>query len=242
MAKTWAKQRGALFIFPFYKSIVRWFVILRHTERFLLMTSPSHPEKRKMPDFETGYANHTPEEMPWYLRSLDPDVDKAFSNHDIPSRGHWLDLGTGTGTQALHLYEKGYKVTGTDISPSAIEHAKRLSSHIEWVVDDILNTKLSAPFSGILDRGVFHVFHAEERATYIQTVSQLLEPNGWLLLKCFSDKETMPEGPYRFALNDINTLFGPLFTVHKIEPSVFYGTFSQTERPIQALWCVMQKR
>lgn len=208
------------------------------------MTSPNFSEKpqRTLPDFEAGYANNPPEAMPWYTRELDPDVEKAFNHFDIPARGHWLDLGTGTGTQALHLYEKGFKVTGSDVAPSAIGHAKRLSPHIEWVVDNILKSNLTGPFDGILDRGVFHVFHAEDRITYIEQITRLLKPGGWLLLKCFHQDEPMEDGPYRYNIEDITHMFGHQFTIHKIEPAIFYGTFSKVERPIKALWCVMQKR
>ncbi|MBI1662851.1 MAG: class I SAM-dependent methyltransferase [Nitrosopumilus sp.] len=37
-----------------------------------------------------------------------------------------MDLGTGPGTQALELSKIGFKVTGTDISQSAIEKAKKI--------------------------------------------------------------------------------------------------------------------
>lgn len=198
--------------------------------------------KNKMPNWDEAYANNPPHTMPWYCAELDPDVDNALAQYPIPVFGHWLDCGTGTGKQALHLYEKGYQVTGVDISPAAIQHAKALSNHITWAVDNILDSKLKGPFSGMLDRGVFHVFHEEERQQYIDTVSRLIKPEGWLLLKCFSTEETMPEGPYRYTPEKITDLFSTHFTIHHIKPTIFHGTFSRNERPIKALWCVMQRK
>jgi SAM-dependent methyltransferase len=201
-----------------------------------------HSERHTMPNWEEAYANNQPHTMPWYCADLDPDVDNAFAQYPIPVFGSWLDLGTGSGKQALHLYEKGYQVTGCDISPSAIQHAKALSNHITWTVDNILDTKLTGPFGGVLDRGVFHVFHEDDRQQYVANVSKLIKPEGWLLLKCFSTEETMPDGPYRFTPEKITTLFGENFTIHTIKPTIFHGTFSSNERPLRALWCVMQRK
>ena len=39
--------------------------------------------------------------------------------------GRVLDIGCGAGKHSLHLQEKGFKVTGIDISPSAVEVCRR---------------------------------------------------------------------------------------------------------------------
>ena len=70
--------------------------------------------------------------------------------------GNFLDLGTGPGTQAIQLSKYNFEVTGTDISQSAIEKAKKLSHEIYFLVDDILNSKLAdKKFDSIFDRAFF---------------------------------------------------------------------------------------
>jgi 2-polyprenyl-3-methyl-5-hydroxy-6-metoxy-1,4-benzoquinol methylase len=68
-----------------------------------------------------------------------------------------LDLGTGPGTQAIHLARRGFAVTATDISEAAIrlasEKAQNEGLEITWEQDDILDTRLDRQFDFIFDRG-----------------------------------------------------------------------------------------
>jgi cyclopropane fatty-acyl-phospholipid synthase-like methyltransferase len=64
---------------------------------------------------------------------------------------------------------------------------------IQFLVDDVLASRLDGNFDVIFDRGCFHVLEPEDRARYVETVSALLEPQGHLFLKCF-------QGPTRAAL------------------------------------------
>ena len=98
--------------------------------------------------------------------------------------GTFLDLGTGPGTQAIQLSKYGFDVTGTDISNSAIEKAKKLSDKVDFLVDDILDSKFS-------DKK-FDLFLIEVFFMCLDTVSQIkriLNDNGVLFLKCMSVEE-----------------------------------------------------
>ncbi len=75
------------------------------------------------------------------------------------TKGRFLDLGTGPATQATELYKLGFQVTATDISEHAITRAKRMSKGIEFIVDDIIESKLKDnSFDYIFDRGCFQVW------------------------------------------------------------------------------------
>ena len=69
--------------------------------------------------------------MPWYEANLDHDVENEITSRSLNS-GNFLDLGTGPGTQAIQLSKYGFQVTGTDISNSAIEKAKKLSDKVDF--------------------------------------------------------------------------------------------------------------
>ncbi|BAP55531.1 thiopurine S-methyltransferase (TPMT) [Thioploca ingrica] len=199
-------------------------------------------EKRELPDWETLYQTEPVEKMPWFYEALDHDFANTLKQLNI-TQGRLLDLGTGPGTQAMVLAQMGFTVTATDISSAAIAKAKHhsLEQHhqIDFIQDDILNSQLQQTFQVILDRGCFHVMHSEQRESYLKTTYRLLEPNGYLLLKCFSHLETMAEGPYRFTPAEITTFFSPLFKIHSITASVFQGT---REPPPQALFSIMEKK
>lgn len=101
--------------------------------------------------------------MPWYEIHLDHDLENEIKSKNL-NKGKFLDLGTGPGTQAIQLAKLNFDVTATDISPTAINNAKKLSNKVNFLVDDILNSQLSDnEFNFILDRGIFHVFDVSQR-------------------------------------------------------------------------------
>ena len=75
-------------------------------------------EIKEQSDWEKVYRLEKIEELPWYEEKIDLDLDDAIQ---IIKNGKFLDLGTGPGTQAVELSKKGFDVTGSDISPTAIQ-------------------------------------------------------------------------------------------------------------------------
>jgi methylase of polypeptide subunit release factors len=73
------------------------------------------------------YREQKVESMPWFNPDLDPDLVLALNRLNLHT-GTALDLGTGPGTQAIALAERGFKVTATDISATAVQQAQRGSA------------------------------------------------------------------------------------------------------------------
>jgi SAM-dependent methyltransferase len=71
------------------------------------------------------YKQQEVESLPWFNPELDDDLEKALDELGLRS-GSALDLGTGPGTQAIHLARRGFAVTATDISEAAIHLASEL--------------------------------------------------------------------------------------------------------------------
>src|SRR5580692_7646678 len=136
------------------------------------MTQP-----RGFPSWQELYKQDVIEKLPWYWPALDPDVDAALARHRIAS-GHVLDQGTGPGTQAIALAQRGFTVTASDLSDAAIAYAARKAKaggvNVDFVQDDVLASRLSGPFDVIFDRGCFHVLSPEQRAGYVETIHRLL--------------------------------------------------------------------
>jgi 2-polyprenyl-3-methyl-5-hydroxy-6-metoxy-1,4-benzoquinol methylase len=198
-------------------------------------------QQREFPDWEQLYQNQNVESMPWFNPDLDPDLDQALTQLNLHNSTA-LDLGTGPGTQAIALAERGFKVTATDLSATAIEKAQAIALEkgldISWKQDDILNSTLNQEFDFVLDRGCFHVLPPERRQDYVRLVTNLIKPNGYLLLKCFSHLQEGERGPYRFTPEEIREIFSNQFNVLSIEHTVYHGTLSPLPR---ALFCILQK-
>src|SRR5207245_9759560 len=111
----------------------------------------------RFPDWDNLYRQDV-KTMPWYNAKLDADLENEMRQRKI-TRGRFLDLGTGPGTQAIQLAKMGFDVTGTDLSENAIQKARKLDGKINFKVDDILNSRLEKnSFDYILDRDYFNVF------------------------------------------------------------------------------------
>jgi SAM-dependent methyltransferase len=195
------------------------------------------------PHWETLYRTQKVETMPWYNENFDSDLEKELDERKIINNHHkFLDLGTGPATQAIWLAKRGFNVTGSDLSESAINRARKIyakEKNVNFIVDDILNSKLKDnEFEYIFDRGCFHVLLPADRQKYISKIKQILkkEHKGILFLKCFSDKEPRQEGPYKFSPDGIKGLFGESFRIDSIKETVYQGTLDPFPK---ALFVVM---
>ena len=198
-------------------------------------------EMNNIPDWEEKYSAEDVESMPWFYSNLDPDFEKILDKLEL-TFGDALDIGSGPGTQAVALAERGFDVTATDISYAAIEKARfktcKMDLNISFKQDDILDSKLNNQFDIAFDRGCFHVFSPEKMKLYVRTLYTLIRDKGYLLLKCYSHLEFDVIGPYCFRPDEIEYCFNSKFKVLSIKDTVYYGTLNPMPK---ALICLLRK-
>jgi len=198
--------------------------------------------KETFPGWDEYYKQTNVEEMPWYEKNLDHDIENEIKSKNL-NTGNFLDLGTGPGTQAIQLTKYDFDVTGTDISQSAIDKAKKLSNEVNFLVDDILDSKFSdKKFDFILDRGIFHIFDMSQRPQYVKQIKRILNDNGILFLKCMSiEEKNVPDNdmPHKLSKQEIMDSFNADFDILKIEDSEFRGAL---EFYPKALFTVLKKK
>ncbi len=194
--------------------------------------------KDKIDDWDSYYKENKIEEMPWYEKDLDPDLKYQINSMNL-TKGKFLDLGTGPGTQAIQLAKLGFEATGADISNNAIDKAKKLSDDVNFVVDNILESSFPEnTFDYILDRGCFHVFEPSLRQSYLNQIKRILKDDGILFLKVMSieDKSLKEEeGPHKFSQQEVLDLFEKDFEVKEIKPTVYYGTLDPLPKALFAV-------
>jgi len=193
-------------------------------------------------NWDDFYRDTKVEEMPWYEKNLDHDLENEITSKNL-NKGKFLDLGTGPGTQAIQLEYRNFEVTATDISSSAIEKAKKLSNKINFLVDDVLNSKLSdKEFDFIFDRGIFHIFDVSQRPQYVKQITRILSDNGILFLKCMSIHEkNLPDDdmPHKLSRKEITDAFDDDFDIQRIDDdTVFYGPIGTAK----AVFAVLKKK
>src|SRR5437660_2692849 len=86
------------------------------------------------------------------------------------SEGRALDVGCGTGRDAVYLAGRGWTVTGIDGVPRAIERAKRRAkdagAEVNWVLGDVTDLQslgIGDGYELVLDRVRFHGLADDER-------------------------------------------------------------------------------
>lgn len=185
------------------------------------------------------YKTRSLTEVPWFTEQIDQDFALLLAKHGRLVKTI-LDLGAGPGTTAIALAELGYQVTASDISATAIATAKqragKMAGFIQWRVDDILRTALSARFDLIYDRGCFHILKPELRERYVEQIKRLLQPNGFLFIKTFSKNEPGDWGPHRFEINELSSYFTKDFVRLEWSDSDFPGTLNETPKALIALF------
>jgi SAM-dependent methyltransferase len=130
-----------------------------------------------------------------------------------------LEVGCGTGTNALWLAAHGFDVLGVDESPLAIDRSRaRMSdgaSAGRFEVLDFLKDPPEGPFDFVFDRGCFHVFDEPEvRARFAALVASVLTRSGlWLSLIGSTEGAARDTGPPRRNVRDIANAIEPVLEI-----------------------------
>jgi SAM-dependent methyltransferase len=138
-------------------------------------------------------------------------------------KGSVLDIGCGTGENALYLAERGHEVWGIDLSAVAIEramvkaHARRLP--VVFLAGDALDAdEIGRTFTSLIDSGCFHTLNDADRSRYAASVATLTEAGSRLHVACFSEAEPPGWGPRRVTQAELRAVFAADWSVDGIAP------------------------
>lgn len=192
--------------------------------------------------FHAAYLGANPEMILWNQLDIDPDLDEELRSENITS-GKFLDVGTGSGRQAIWLHKKGFNVTGIDLVPYAFSSAQINEPGIHFLEDNILQTKLEDTYDYIFDRGCYHSIDPSERNLYFQQINKLLNKNGLLFMKCRSTDISKDIDGYHNAMpycisKDMH-IPEEYFQVKKVKPTEYLS--SSNKSLFNALFFVIKK-
>jgi SAM-dependent methyltransferase len=120
------------------------------------------------------------------------DLIEGASDTSAPPAGSALDLGCGTGDSSIYLAEHGWKVTGVDFVPKALDKARAKAAaadvSVNFVQADVTHLSqagIGADFQLIVDNGCLHNMSDGDRDAYVREVSAVAAPDARLLIVAF---------------------------------------------------------
>jgi ubiquinone/menaquinone biosynthesis C-methylase UbiE len=180
-------------------------------------------ESMSLPDWDEVYRG-TP---PWDIGRPQPAFEALVNDGEIRP-GRALDVGCGTGENAILLAKSGCTVTGIDLALDAISLAKAKAAERHVAAIFVAGNALEldrhfgeGAFDTVIDSGLFHVLTDEERPVYVRQVQRVLKPGGRYFMMCFSDKEPAGYGPRRVSRREIEASFAPPFRIDYIKDALF---------------------
>ncbi len=223
-----------------------------HTIRGAELFGRSLPDKI---DWESFYA-HGKRNPPFLTDAPDENLVGYFKQGCLES-GYAIDLGCGTGRNAVYLAKMGYRVDAVDLSETAIGKARSLAQQskvdVDFIVGSIFNLALpGSHYDLAYDAGLLHHLQPHQRPYYLEKIRAILKPDGMFGMTCFDtsggvnkeDWEIYEEGrmPSGIGYSE-DRLLGILqhhFTIIEFRPmkaqSEDSGLFG-----ISGLWAVLMK-
>jgi len=203
----------------------------------MLATAMTHRNWNE--DYEKGDA-------PWDAGTPDPClVALVESGRQAP--GRTLEVGCGTGTNALWLVARGFDVVGVDVASRAIELARGKAAgapgRAEFRTLDFLGQPVAGgPFAFVFDRGCLHVFdEPAERTRFAERVAGLLRPAGlWMSMIGSTEGGQREMGPPRRTARDIASAIEPALEIVELRAIEFEAT--RLPSPPRAWLCLARRR
>jgi SAM-dependent methyltransferase len=117
------------------------------------------------------------------------EVDFIVSTLSIPKGGRVLDLACGHGRHAIELAQRGFEITGIDLSPRFIEMAIQSARskglpNVEFLIGDMRQTHFVTRFDAAFSYFTsFGYFSDAENKGVLETVARALVPGGRFLIE-----------------------------------------------------------
>jgi cyclopropane fatty-acyl-phospholipid synthase-like methyltransferase len=190
--------------------------------------------------FDEAYLAGSP---PWDIGRAQHELARLVDAGLIT--GRVIDIGCGTGDNALYFAKAGLDVVGVDGSPEAIrqarDKARQRDVSIRFDIADVLDLRAYREgFDSATDSGVFHVFDDEDRPSYQRSVREVLHPGGHLYLMCFSESQPGDWGPRRVTQAELRETFSDGWHVDSIDATHFTTRLDDTPQ-IEAWLAVMTR-
>jgi SAM-dependent methyltransferase len=171
-----------------------------------------------MPERPSWDERYKSGDTPWDSGRPSEELVRVLAETNIaPCRA--VELGCGTGTNAVWLAQRGFDVTAIDISPLALAQAQRRAAdagvRVQFLEANVLEPapELAGPFDFFFDRGCYHVVRRDSVGAYLATLRRITHPGTTGLVLTGNAREPHDPGPPVVSETDLREELGSVFAI-----------------------------
>jgi methyl halide transferase len=184
------------------------------------MSQSETPKYKTTADWDTAYREGTP---PWDAGRPHAELARVLDEYRLRPQTV-LEIGCGTGADAIVLAKRRYEVTAVDCSPIAIERARlRAEKHdavLRFVLDDIFTfARSSGQFDFVYDSGLYHIIRQVNLDRYLDMLWRVTRPGSYFLCLAGSPVEAGENGPPQVTEDEMHNELGRLFEFVHVRPT-----------------------
>ncbi len=137
---------------------------------------------------------------PWDTGITPPELVELVEGGQVPP-GRALDIGCGTGTNAIYMAQHGFQTVGVDVAGLAIWQARykawRAGVPVTFYTGDVLRLGIPkgpavlVPVDLALDIGCLHSLDAIHRPSYAAMLRRVMRVGGLYLLYAFGPRKLL---------------------------------------------------
>jgi SAM-dependent methyltransferase len=173
-------------------------------------------------DWEGVYREGTP---PWDTGKPHAELAKVLDEYRLRPQTV-LEIGCGTGADAILLARRRFEVTAVDCSAIALERARSRAEQydvpIHFLLADIFDYVQTSPhFDFVYDAGVYHSLRRENLDRFLDVLWRVTQPGSYYLCLSGAPDPTCTDGPPQVTEDEINNELGRLFEPIHVRPIRF---------------------
>lgn len=183
-------------------------------------------------------------QTPWDTGNPSVELTRVLDEKLVPPC-RALELGCGTGTNAIFLAQRGFHVTAADSSSVALDRARHRATEkrvrVNFVLSDVCRLPCpQTPFDFVFDRGCYHCVRETNLEGFLSMLARVTAPGSKFLVLAGNKKERTEVGPPRVSEDEMRSELGPLFDVDFIREFRFTDP-GDTAGPL-AWSCLLTRR
>jgi methyl halide transferase len=204
------------------------------------MSQSTRPKYVTNADWDEAYRQGTP---PWDTGIPHAELVRVLDEYRLRPQTV-LEIGCGTGADAILLAQRRFEVTAVDCSPIALERARlraeQQNALLHFVLSDVFEfARSSGQFDFVLDAGLYHAIRQINLERYLDMLWRVTRPGSYFFCLAGAPNEPADEGPPQVTADEIHNELGRLFEFVHLRPTQWENPIRKKSFP--AWSCLMRR-